>query len=167
MSRNLGRTNCYFCYGDVVLVEKPREATRKDAGVYFDTSPEGYGYRGMICAHAECEDCAAKYLAYVDMSKCPGFGHHYRPRLHDDPAFFDLSFRSSFNDEPGEEDLPDYQIVSVPLTKAQCAALECLPMSVRRCRPWPRCKKTGRKVYSVYGCDCDRYSHREDWGRGT
>lgn len=91
MSRNLCQTSCYFCGGVVTIVEAERALSEKDAGCYF---PE---FVGMIVANAECFDCEAKYLAWV--RDIPGRRHRAEP-------FEDLSFRSTFNDEPGLDDLP-------------------------------------------------------------
>lgn len=60
MSRNLCRVRCYYCGGKVALVEPPRRGGERDFGgssAQFD---------GMIVANAECEDCCAKYLAWID-----------------------------------------------------------------------------------------------------
>jgi hypothetical protein len=105
MSRNLSRTDCYFC-GDVPkLVEVPRPITAEEAGVYFAE------YEGLLVANAECPRCGAKYLAWVDER---GYvrpelwcGMLVAPRVPDDDiGFVDLSFRSTFNDEPGDADRP-------------------------------------------------------------
>lgn len=100
MSRNLAQTDCYFCHGEVKLTGEKRQVVKDDCGVYFAE------YEGMIVADAECGDCEAKYLAWVDESKRVCY------RRTPDPArlFEDLSFRSTFNDEPGEEDMPKYKI---------------------------------------------------------
>ena len=62
MSRNLARTDCLFCSGDVKIVGAQRPVTRDDCGVYYNE------YAGMIVADAECVDCKAKYLAWVNRS---------------------------------------------------------------------------------------------------
>lgn len=97
MSRNIGERNCRHCDGTIVLVEKPRSITEDDAGYCF---PE---YGGMLVANAECPVCLAQYLAWVDA--VPG-----RAAKLPDETHLDLSYRSSFNDEPGERDLPRYQV---------------------------------------------------------
>lgn len=137
MSRNLGRTDCYFCYGEVALTEEPRQITRDDCGTYYDTRG-GYGFAGMVVAFAECKDCEAKYLATIDGTACAGYGGHsyYRPRVSE--PFFDLSFRQSFNDEPGPEDLPAYEMV---VTRTR--------------KPIPVCGVCSVRVHdSGYGCRC-------------
>ena len=115
MSRNLCRTTCYYCDGAVLFVESPRPCTPVDCGLYYDE------YEGMLVAHAVCEDCEAQYLAWVDE----------RPRVRqsgwpaqftEDGGHFDLSFRSTFNDEPGKRDLPRWEIETVATRK--------------RLRPW-------------------------------
>lgn len=137
MSRNLGRTSCRFCGGAVTLLERPRAITRGDCGIYYDEH-EGHSYQGAIVASAECVDCLAKYLAWVDLTKCVGYGRHPYFAPSKDGAFFDLSFRSTFNDEPGEDDLPLHEIKVVRLRK-----------------PWPTCAGCGKRIYLGYGCQCD------------
>jgi len=100
MSRNLCNTVCYFCGHEVELVEEPREITKGDAGVYYAE------YKGMLVADARCPICLAEYLAWVDDSKCTG---HTRS-TGEYGSFFDLSFRSSFDDEPDDDDLPQYDV---------------------------------------------------------
>lgn len=103
MSRNLGTTDCCSCPRweppptTVRLVGPVHPITRAEAGSYFDE------YEGMLVADAECSECGAKYLAWVDERP------RRRPHGFDrEPcgAFCDLSYRSSFNDEPGEDDVP-------------------------------------------------------------
>ena len=104
MSRNLLRTDCYFCGAAVVLTETPRAITEQDAGYYYDE------YRGMVVGNAICVSCQAKYLGWVVDS--PWFAHQHKivGRVGSDDTGklvpFDLSFRSTFNDEPGAQDLP-------------------------------------------------------------
>ena len=77
MSRNLLRTTCARCDGKVRIVGHIRV--------------EQYRTEGYYVADAECEDCCAQYAAWLGE---PG------------QAFHDLSYRSTFNDEPGPTDLP-------------------------------------------------------------
>lgn len=107
MARNLGQTYCDFCNTkDIVLIEKPRPITKEDAGKYFES------YEGMIIANAECSSCGTKYLAWIDERTITGshkdyYNRYIRPRhIIDGELFFDLSFRSSFRDEAGDDDLP-------------------------------------------------------------
>lgn len=98
MSRNLCQRSCYFCSADedqIVFVEEPRLITETDAGPYYR------GREDQIVANAECSGCGAKYLAWVDWPSGPEY-FHKRER----DRFSDLSFRSTFNDEWGPEDLP-------------------------------------------------------------
>lgn len=111
MSRNLGQTSCYFCHGRVVMTEEPRVVTPDDVNGYYEER-DGYGYVGMVAAHAQCEECEARYLAHVDMTNCPGYGRYEQLRKRVGVDFFDLSFRSTFNDEPGPDDMPRYRIVT-------------------------------------------------------
>lgn len=105
MSRNLSSTTCYFCNHAVTLDEPPRPITEGDAGHYFEE------YRGMIVANATCPACEARYLAWLDGTHRARSGW---PRPETDDAgnltIRDLSFRSSFNDEPGAEDFPKYAV---------------------------------------------------------
>lgn len=93
MSRNLGRVDCARCGGTVRLVEPPRPITEQDAGAYFTE------HRGRWVAHAECHTCAAKYLAWLTGQVL----ERADARLH-----YDLSYRSTFDDEPGPDDLPPW-----------------------------------------------------------
>ncbi len=151
MSRNLGRTDCKFCHSAVTLDEEPRLITPEEAGCYYATY-QGYGYAGAIMANATCAACGAKYLAWVSLQACEGYRGGWG-RV-DGAPFFDLSFRAAFNDEPAEDDLPDWEVSTVELTAEQCRKLEVISGSVKRRRPWPRCDKTGRKIDRGYGCDC-------------
>lgn len=99
MSRNLLRTECYFCGHEVSMVEKPRLITHEEARVYFNE------YAGMTVANAECGACEAQYLAWV----APPPGDRPTDPYAEGP-FYDLSFRSTFNDEPGDDDMPRYDV---------------------------------------------------------
>jgi hypothetical protein len=65
----------------------------------------------MIVADAACVDCEAQYLAWC--GRIP----HRSSTLDDElevfsgRSFVDLSFRSTFDDEPGESDMPKWDIV--------------------------------------------------------
>ena len=107
MSRNLCRTSCYFCKGEVKLTEEPRKGTEVDFGGYKDQ------YDGMIIANAECSDCEAKYLAWIDeRTRCSQEYHGCNRYTVVKGKFIDLSFRSSFNDEPDVDDLPRWKFVT-------------------------------------------------------
>lgn len=97
MSRNLGETTCHFCDHDLVMTGPRRPIDQTDAGVYFNE------YNGMIVRDAECPCCLAQYLAWVEPA--PG-GRQSQPSNFS--THYDLSFRTTFNDEPGERDLPRY-----------------------------------------------------------
>lgn len=98
MSRNLCETSCSWCNGEVILEEAGRPILEEECGAYFRE------YRSMLVANAHCRECEAKYLAWVDW---PGNSYWTNKG---DRAFMDLSFRSTFNDEPGLEDQPKYMI---------------------------------------------------------
>jgi hypothetical protein len=106
VARNLGCRSCGFCNeSEVALVEAPRPITLDDVGEHHMTN-----YAGMIVANAECETCGGKFLAWVDMRPVTGkqrqYGHCDRLFFGAGEAYFDLSFRSTFNDEAGEADMP-------------------------------------------------------------
>lgn len=62
-------------------------------------------YRTMTVRDAECPVCLAQYLAWV----LPAKGHSpTQPSRY--PTHYDLSFRSTFNDEPGDRDVPRYAV---------------------------------------------------------
>jgi len=103
MSRNIGQRNCYFCPSPVVLKEAERPVNERDVGGYYTE------YEGMLVADAECPACLAKYLAWVTGPK--GSSWNSLPR-EEGQTHVDLSFRSTFNDEPGEEDLPRYKVIT-------------------------------------------------------
>ena len=108
MSRNLGRTNCYYCNGTVTKVESNRHFTEQDAKDFFSD------YRNMVVANAECTNCKATYLAWVKYipGVQDGQDEYYN---NNEPFFRDLSFRHSFNDEPHYLDLPLYDVYSSEL----------------------------------------------------
>lgn len=95
MSRNLCMTSCDRCQADEVgLIERPRQITPDEAGVYFGE------FRGMLVANAVCPDCGARYLAWCQDNRPRGRSPDYGER------YFDLSYRKAFNDEPCKEDIP-------------------------------------------------------------
>ena len=100
MSRNLGCTSCYYCGGNVVLVENARVINPTDCGAHYYNE-----FAGMTVANAECPACLAQYIAWV--SGVPGRSTR---RLAEGETHLYLSFRSSFDDEPGHRDLPRYKI---------------------------------------------------------
>lgn len=105
MSRNLCQVECQRCGAIPKRSEEPRPITENEAGVYF---PQ---FRGLIVANADCPDCGAKYLAWVDETEVAWSRERgwHDTQYHDGRReFFDLSFRSTFNDEPGEDDLPPW-----------------------------------------------------------
>ena len=101
MSRNIGDTSCYYCHQEIKLDEEPRPTTKEETGAYYDE------YATMPVANATCTLCEAKYLAciqYTDWAPAAPSG---------DVPFVDLSFRSTFNDEPGPDDTPRWKIGTV------------------------------------------------------
>lgn len=92
-----------------MLIEEPREITENDAHIYFEKQ-----YKGMIVANADCPECGAKYIAWVDERKNAIWSFESTPayitprRPDPEVGFIDLSYRTSFRDEPGEGDLPPW-----------------------------------------------------------
>ena len=126
MSRNLGQVRCNECPGNhehIVLDEEPRPVTEADIGGHFWASGD---YAGLIVAHAHCVLCHALYLAWVDWpptseprsgekrggSLAPS-GTHWKLASHPGQRFTDLSYRHSFNDEPGLLDAPVFEVEAV------------------------------------------------------
>jgi len=109
MSRNLGVRDCYNCGHPVEFTSPAHPITRDEAGRYYDE------YEGMIVAMAECPICLAKYLAWIDQRNCVNPVHKDFALHMDiiDNRPFDLSYLSTFNDEPGEEDLPVYDVQKI------------------------------------------------------
>jgi len=124
MSHNLARSNCYFCEGPVVHEEPPRPITRDEAGGYFNE------YEGMLVANAHCAWCEAKYLAWVHGREDWRFGH-LAPRNRPDAPHVDLSFRSTFNDEPGDEDKPRYRIARCRVVDGKAVLIEGTELYMR------------------------------------
>lgn len=107
MARNLGRTSCNRCGHAVVkLDEEPRPITQAEAGIYFDE------YEKLEVAKAHCPICQTKYLAWVDESETRYFGRAVgsiaHPRTAQEAPYFDLSYQSTFDDEPGAGDFVNY-----------------------------------------------------------
>lgn len=99
MSRNLGRVDCARCEEKVVLTSGWR--------VKSDPQP---GVNGMTVADAECQTCHARYTAWIKPSPEE---YNYGSRQFDlnqvaEYGFYDLSYRSTFNDEAGPDDLPPW-----------------------------------------------------------
>ena len=105
MSRNIGQTHCKYCFGDIVLVEHPRNIKKEEAGVYFGE------YKGLKVANAECEICCAKYLAWMEVIGLGADIAEWKIR--------DLSFRSTFDDEPGPKDVPTRKIINPNLSNTE------------------------------------------------
>jgi hypothetical protein len=103
MSRNLGDVGCAICYAgraQIQLDEFPRPITEQEAGRYFEE------FKDMITvANAYCTNCNAKYLAWVTRVTSKFDTRLMVPSVGE--THIDLSFRSTFNEEPGPEDLPD------------------------------------------------------------
>lgn len=80
-----------------------RLISKNDCGRYI------HEFQGMIVADGECKVCHAKYLCWVDERNRNPIDNYRFKRSPDnslppEKQFFDLSYRSSFNDEPCGED---------------------------------------------------------------
>ena len=63
----------------------------------------------LVCR--ECFDKCAKYLAWIDKRTCVNPIHkNYVGYAQVYGEVYDLSYRSTFNDKPGPEDLPIYDV---------------------------------------------------------
>lgn len=102
MSRNLARTSCRRCDGKVI-VTGPRYVLPNDH----------FACPAMTVADAECQRCRARYTAWIGYTVLTPVGQYgsreVDKELVREHGFFDLSFRSTFNDEPGDDDMPPYQ----------------------------------------------------------
>lgn len=117
MSRNLARTDCYFCHSTDFRIESPTMSWKDYAkGKYFE-KPYGSDYGSMTVAIVTCSLCEAKYVGWCNdlridnWRRTPGGGATLidtTPSSAED--FNDLSFRSTFNDEPGDLDLPVFRV---------------------------------------------------------
>ena len=129
MSRNIGYARCKYCGSDVVLDGNPHPAT----------PDEVWGeYLGMIIENAECPECKAKYMAWRHWEH-RDTDYWANPDWAENKKIMDLSFRSSFNDEPGDDDLPDFvfeELIYFVKHKA------------------PNYKQCGKRRVGGYGCFC-------------
>lgn len=109
MSRNLCAQVCVHCEHAVVLDEPARPITKEDCWRYIDE------FRGTLVARAHCPMCEAKYLAWMDDTEhtCRYGRGMVSPRVSRDGIPIDLSYLSTFDDEPGPEDLPRYRVERV------------------------------------------------------
>lgn len=144
MSRNLLSTSCWFCSEPVVLVGPPHAGTADDFGEHYAKAQ----YGGMIVADAECSVCKAKYLAWLDgTSAVNTYGHPWPKPVRDESGALtiqDLSFRSSFNDEPGSADYPEFEVAGWTPTL----------------KPWPKCERCGKAKRDTYSGVWECTDHR-------
>lgn len=101
MSCNLGRVTCARC------------GTEVRAGGQSYRLPDDHGsMAGLLVVDAECPICQARYTAWL-VERDPGSCRRAHTKEDIDRGFYELSFRSTFNDEPGPGDLPDVGKVEV------------------------------------------------------
>lgn len=146
MSRNLGGTYCEICYAaseQITLEETPRPARPEDCGRYFDE------FKHVIFAAAHCTACGAKYLAWIvdpirPWPRAPSAGQR----------FVDLSFRSTFNDEPGPDDLPPPEVLQ-RVHRERCLAKareirDAVELQLELARRLERDAETGTSSWEAY-----------------
>lgn len=141
MAVNLGRTDCRFCGGEVLLDEEPRRLKEGEVMLL----PEHL--RHARIANATCFECSAEYVAWFDALRDTRRGE--TDTLRDTPSgrrqfplsatslFRDLSHRSTMSSEPGEADLPMHVIDSVRIK-----------------RTWPTCLVCKKRIFESRGCQC-------------
>lgn len=126
MSRNLCRTDCHYCHGDVRLTGPVRPGKARDFGRYS-------AFVGMLVADAQCIDCLTPYLAWVDERTTASTVYHEGARWARSPgAFVDLSYRHAFNDEPASDgrDAPKYEVIRVRVPVAAARSWDTVPGEV-------------------------------------
>jgi hypothetical protein len=83
------------------LTEDARALAPEEGGRYYER------YRGRMYANAECA-CGARFLAWLERGETWNQGtRQFEPHGWE---IADLSYRSTFNDEPGEGDKPDLSV---------------------------------------------------------
>jgi len=101
-------TDCYYCDTPQVLDGAMFEITEEIAGPYYEFN------HGMVVAYATCPLCEAKYLAWMfNIPRWNGARTEATRNEDGEIDIQDLSFRSTFNDEPGDDDLPKWKIGKV------------------------------------------------------
>ncbi len=114
MSRNLATSDCPQCKCAVVLEEAPRPITTGECGGY---TAQFYGC--LTVANAHCPSCLSQFLAWLRQvppgpstlgTRAPQLSARQREALVQGNGRepFDLSYRSTFTDEPGALDEPLY-----------------------------------------------------------
>lgn len=137
-STKIDRTDCLFCEGEVARTEKGRPVTLEECGSaqLFDK------IRALIVADAMCLACRAKYLAWIDVRAVVDGNAVPYPRTGD--TIMALSFRSTFSDEPGPDDMPEFSVVWRP-----------------ELTPWPRCERCGKPRASAEELEPDEVMSAE------
>lgn len=118
MGRNLCRSTCYFCDGQVYVNagESPHSIRPDEAGNAYESM------KGVLVAAAQCRDCEASYLAWFSYPSRPEVPPDYREDGSIRPL--DLSFRSTFHERPGLADMPQYVVQTI----RQRLCLEGIPI---------------------------------------
>lgn len=115
----LDRLDCLFCEGEVARIEPPRRIRPEEAGSAYES------IKALVVAWSICLACRAKYTGWIDVrgvvDGVEPFGGHASD------AILDLSFRSTFSDEPGPDDMPEFSVEWVP-----------------KLTPWPKCERCGK-----------------------
>jgi hypothetical protein len=137
-STKIDRIDCVFCEGEVVRTEKGRPITLEECG-----SAQLFNkIRTLIVADAMCLACRAKYIAWID-ARAVVDGQAI-PYSRTGDSFMALSFRSTFSDEPGPDDMPEFSVIWRP-----------------ELTPWPRCERCGKPRASAEELEPDEVMDAE------
>lgn len=102
MSRNCGTAGCYACDGRLRV-----DGAAQSFTALFPASSMRGEYGGHDFVPLVCEDCEAKFLGWV--TRNTGAGEAEDGGI----TWYDVSWRSSFNDEPGPDDIPKWDVETV------------------------------------------------------
>ncbi len=108
MSKNIGSKDCRNCgLVDTVVIIGAQMAWEQ---YYAWEGEAAKHFRGMQIAQAECQYCQTRYMAWVWPSanmvwERPTFKPEWSMDDPPEKRFYDLSYRSTFNDEPGPSDI--------------------------------------------------------------
>lgn len=95
MNRNIGRSSCDCGSPALVFDGPPHPITEAEANGYYSD------YVGLTVRDAHCPLCLAQYLAWL---------RPWTSTYASEQGVYDLSYRSSFDDDPGPSDAPVYRI---------------------------------------------------------
>src|SRR5690348_11653005 len=116
MALSLGKVVCHRCGGRVTRTDHQSETLEET----------DHRRPGMNISEAECARCGAKYWAWVTPAiNDPIYGRRGIDRENVRQfGFYDLSFRSTFSDQPAMVDLPPWHETNAPDTTSTPKAPE-------------------------------------------